>query len=778
MPFVLNSDAVHNDVVEFEEFCKKSKVVLVPITNKGKEPPRGNRKDVNWTLEYANSIKKGHEVARYMVDLRDSPYFALDVDLKTLDDVGEDYFKHLQKDQPIFYSCIYCKGTTKGYHCVFKKQDLWNCDGIPTITDVNEKWDIDFITRCLYVDPDSSFFEGFDEWELDELKKVFDDGLPKASLLKAVVVTDGSVYTRIKEDVDEDALSEFLNTKIFGADYGNWSAEFEDSKIILSHNSLRCITQPEHVHNKENHSVLYFNAGERLVAHCYSHGNRSIRPPIAMLRELKTILGIETVKDKMQKACAEARDEQIAKEKEAVCKEIISKMEKAGVPTEAEAKKLFEKQVAYVSSRHRFLRQKVLPSGRVKNDFVSDKDMKIDFANFYFQGWDDFRQCPKKQQYYQHWVGDETRREYTFASFIPPYAEQIDVEDTINLYVPMDMEYVTEYEEMEEAWENFQYLVWLLSGEDDDMRDYLIYWLAFTIKYCGRKAGVCPVFISGEGCGKGTLVKLLEAMMGEDKVLETDSPQRTIWGNFNADLEKSLLVCVNEVTRKDMMDKHKLYDKITGLNVNINIKGVESYQAKSYSNYMVCTNDPDPIPTSEGQRRFVFFKCSQRMKKGPNGENTEFWKRLHDMANDKNAMKTIYNRLMNLPDLNENTFPDKPKPVTAYEKELNESNKASEVLFIEEILTHTSFLQHKDMAITKTDLYERYKDFCHRVGVEFPVKQQKLSLLIKNMNLSWFKEGTKIRGVRRWDINLEAGRKENDIDVGTVEPLMEVSDFD
>ena len=76
MPFVLNSDAVHNDVVEFEEFCKKSKVVLVPITNKGKEPHRGHRKDVNWTLEDANSIKKGHEVARYMVDLGDSPHFA------------------------------------------------------------------------------------------------------------------------------------------------------------------------------------------------------------------------------------------------------------------------------------------------------------------------------------------------------------------------------------------------------------------------------------------------------------------------------------------------------------------------------------------------------------------------------------------------------------------------------------------------------------------------------------------------------------------------------
>ena len=101
MPFVLNSDAVHNDVVEFEEFCKKSKVVLVPITDKGKGSPRGNGKDVNWTLEYANSIKKGHQVARYMVDLKDSPYFALDVDLKTLNDVG-DFFWNIS----FFYKFI------------------------------------------------------------------------------------------------------------------------------------------------------------------------------------------------------------------------------------------------------------------------------------------------------------------------------------------------------------------------------------------------------------------------------------------------------------------------------------------------------------------------------------------------------------------------------------------------------------------------------------------------------------------------------------------------
>jgi hypothetical protein len=44
---------------------------------------------------------------------------------------------------------------------------------------------------------------------------------------------------------------------------------------------------------------------------------------------------------------------------------------------------------------------------------------------------------------------------------------------------------------------------------------------------------IVPTFISKQGAGKGSLLKLLSKMLGAKNVLEITNPKRDIWGDFN-----------------------------------------------------------------------------------------------------------------------------------------------------------------------------------------------------------------------------------------------------
>ncbi len=765
------------DVKEFESVVLNNSKYIVVVFTKLKpdgtrdKKPYGNGAGTRWTLEQAESKHEWFKnnldnyvdgKVMHMFDMTNTDYFCLDCDL-----VSTSECEAMVRSNVIYENSLSCAGTQKGLHMFYKKQECWDMTGIKTKIRANKKWAIDLLTKCVFVDLDAEFEGGIYQWSMDDMAGVFDDGLPKGRQPQQTGQINSptdAVYIRDEEhEIDLEKLSSHLN-RLLDYDFGDWNVEFQKDTILLMHNSHTCLIDHSHTHSQTGHSLLYLNKGQYLQASCHSHGSLKIKIQVLELNHLKRLLGVKSQKDLHSEELKRVRDELKEQEKEDRKIQIRARMEEEGLLNECDAKIEFEKEVAYVSSRGSFVVEITNPNGRKEMFWKNDRQMKLHYANFYFQGWNERKGIPERQEYFPHWIGDLERREYTHARIMPPGMDEPCPSDIYNLWTPIEMELTEEYDDDESAWIEFQYLVWMLAGENEELRDYVLYWLAYTMKYPARKAGVCLVFLGSEGCGKGTLMKFMEGMMGSSKVFETDAPQETIWGTFNARLESSFLICLEEVQKKDMLDKHKLYDKITGLNANINIKGVESYQAKSYANYMVMTNDPDPIPVSSGQRRFVFCKTSQRKKVwAGTSDNIEYWKNLNKHINNKNSLKTIYERLMNLPDLNPNTFPDMPKPVTEYERDLQDCNKPVQDLFIEDLIRDRRFKDCGKVRMTKAMLYERFKTFSNKIGMEYTIKQGKFTLLLKNMKLSWFAEGTIVKGSRAWEIDFERGRAENAI---------------
>ena len=92
-----------------------------------------------------------------------------------------------------------------------------------------------------------------------------------------------------------------------------------------------------------------------------------------------------------------------------------------------------------------------------------------------------------------------------------------------------------------------------------------------------------PNIVSAEGAGKGTLMDILTGMMGQNKVYQTTTPSREVFGNFNGPMSDAFLVNLNEVSASEMKGSSgKLKALITDNQMTINEKGVKQVQITSW----------------------------------------------------------------------------------------------------------------------------------------------------------------------------------------------------
>ena len=82
----------------------------------------------------------------------------------------------------------------------------------------------------------------------------------------------------------------------------------------------------------------------------------------------------------------------------------------------------------------------------------------------------------------------------------------------------------------------------------------MMLWLSHLLKYPATKNGKLPIFISREGAGKGTLMMIIKALIGEDKYFETSQPENQVWGRFNSMMANAYFVNLNEIGKKNQME--------------------------------------------------------------------------------------------------------------------------------------------------------------------------------------------------------------------------------
>jgi len=277
-----------------------------------------------------------------------------------------------------------------------------------------------------------------------------------------------------------------------------------------------------------------------------------------------------------------------------------------------------------------------------------------------------------------HWMTNNANiRAYTHIGVFP----RVCPPDTYNLWTPFDICLYPDYIPPDcPLCETSAVLVFvkhieILCNHEVEVAKYIIQWIGHLVQYPDQKSTM-PTFISDEGAGKGTLIELLRIVLGNSKVFETTNPSRDVWGSFNSPMKDAYLVCLNELSAQDLKNSMgQVKSLITDPKLTINTKGLTQFEINSYHKFIAATNSHESIKTSAGDRRNIIISCSNELCKAGKSDAelsaiNEYFDVLRDIINSKNDVRTIYEYLMEIPDLD--GFGTQKPPQTSFQIEQRE----------------------------------------------------------------------------------------------------------
>lgn len=355
-----------------------------------------------------------------------------------------------------------------------------------------------------------------------------------------------------------------------------------------------------------------------------------------------------------------------------------------------------------------------------------------------------------KPLYFIHqWIKDPNKRKYKDMGTYPP--PLICPSNIYNTWLPFDIELnKDDFEYKEDNLNIILNHIKILCNNEDIVSDYLLKWISHMVKYPAVKIGIVPWLISKEGAGKNTLFKLIEQIIGNDKYLETSTPEDEVWGKFNSIMMNKYFIFITEIGKQNQEKAEgKIKALITDKWLKIEQKGKDAINIESYHRFIVATNKTDPTYTDKNDRRKMIIRSSDELI-----GNKQYFDKLYKIINDEDSIKTFYNYLLKL-DVKDLHL--KQPPLTEYHKTISREN----VCPVKEFLRYFSLTNNQDyIDIDNKDLYIQYKDFINDNGYEYALKcPQFIKKLYSTFTFNFMEEG-RTKASRYKHINLSRVRQE------------------
>lgn len=142
---------------------------------------------------------------------------------------------------------------------------------------------------------------------------------------------------------------------------------------------------------------------------------------------------------------------------------------------------------------------------------------------------------------------------------------------------------------------------------DPDLFEWVWGWLAHLFQHPGDKPGTALVFRGGQGVGKSTVGEVIGSLI-EDHYLLVDDP-RYVTGNFNAHLERTILLQVDEgFWAGDKTAEGRLKGLVTARRQMIERKGVDPIPVENHCRLLLTSNESWVVPAGMGERRFCVLE--------------------------------------------------------------------------------------------------------------------------------------------------------------------------
>lgn len=171
---------------------------------------------------------------------------------------------------------------------------------------------------------------------------------------------------------------------------------------------------------------------------------------------------------------------------------------------------------------------------------------------------------------------------------------------------------------------------------------YLIQYLAHMVQKPHEKPGVMIVLLGGQGTGKGMFFRLLAAIWQRITLIISDIDQ--VVGRFNAALERSFVVCLDEALFVgDRKAQDRLKSMITEPVISIEQKFQPSRQVRSLHRLFAASNHEHFAQIDQDDRRMVIIRVSEEYQ-----QDTAYFAGVHAALHDSVTLNAMFYDLINL----------------------------------------------------------------------------------------------------------------------------------
>ena len=352
-----------------------------------------------------------------------------------------------------------------------------------------------------------------------------------------------------------------------------------------------------------------------------------------------------------------------------------------------------------------------------------------------FHCWNKEKKELEKINFITRWTVNNTEIKKYDDMDIYPNASKCP-KNIFNLWIPFVMEEKIKppFEYKQDALDFILNHIKILCNNQVDVYNYFICWIAQMIQYPEVKT-IVPTLISREGSGKGTLLELFKRMFGTEKVLETSTPSRDVFGDFNGMMANRFLVNFNELSKKEMENAEgKFKALITDPTMVINNKGVNQYVIKSFHRFITTFNPDktDPITTHNGDRRNLIIRCSD-VKKG----DMEYFKTMYSYLDDEDVIKTCYKYFKTIPGMDK--FGDIPIPHTDYQENLKQLSVSAPELWLEHLVREN--INKETVSLLGREIYSMFCDYCGENNIKYDTTPLKLGVKLSNLGIDGIQKG-------------------------------------
>ena len=239
----------------------------------------------------------------------------------------------------------------------------------------------------------------------------------------------------------------------------------------------------------------------------------------------------------------------------------------------------------------------------------------------------------------------------------------------------------------------------IICNSNQELYQYVIQWISYVLQRPGTKAGTCIIIIGEQGCGKNLFTDTLCNIIPEYSSSNINEIQ-DLTGKFNGLLENKMLIVLNELQNHGEA-KYVNFDKlkaiITETSTRIELKFQEKREAETVCNFIMLSNNSNPVYIPEDDRRYVVLKASSEMK-----NNAEYFTPLFELVQKVEFRQNLLKYFLQF-DINQ--FNPRKIPITEAKTQMIQNNLSEIDYFIAQNLD--AFKE----GITKSNAFESFLNY-------------------------------------------------------------------